>query len=118
MQSDDLAACALAIEEQKAPYHTTHAVRGTQGKQRVPSPYHTTHAVRGTQGKQRVPSPFILFATEKRESVTKLNPGAMMTQIAAIIGQMWNAMSPEEKNVYRIARDRLKVEQGLSELQL
>ena len=44
---------------------------------------------------------FMLFSQEHREEVKEENPGAPVTEIAKILGQMWRSMTDAEKAVYK-----------------
>jgi hypothetical protein len=114
-QADIPDAWAAMSDEQKAPYHKRY-----QDQLNAMSA-DDIRMMRMTRSKRRdkiTPSPFMLFSAEKRESVTKSNHGAMMTQVAAIIGKMWIELSPEEKKHWTCMRAQLKIEQDLRELQL
>ena len=51
---------------------------------------------------------FFVFSAQKREAVKQSNPGANMSHIAKLLGEMWRALTPEEKASYvpKPGRDR------------
>jgi hypothetical protein len=48
-----------------------------------------------------MPSAYIVFSTEKRDSVKAKNPQASFGQIGKILGEMWGALSDAEKAQYK-----------------
>lgn len=52
-------------------------------------------------------SPFMLFADLHRDKVWEQNPGKFFTEIAKILGEMWKALSDEERKPFedRAAKD-------------
>lgn len=49
----------------------------------------------------RKPSAYMIFSNEKRAEVKEQNPGARVTVIAKRLGEMWRALSEEEKSKYK-----------------
>ena len=49
---------------------------------------------------KRAPTPFIVFAKEKREEIKTKNPTAKFTDVAKLLGSLWNSLSEEEKSKY------------------
>ena len=52
---------------------------------------------------RRAPSPYIIFCTKKRPELRAAHPNASFAEMGAMLGQMWNNMSEQEKSV-RILR--------------
>src|SRR5437764_630408 len=59
---------------------------------------------------KKAPTGYIIFCSENREEVKKLNPDANFGQIGKILGKMWTKLSDAERNRFKKESDRRKME--------
>jgi hypothetical protein len=59
---------------------------------------------------KRPPNPYQLFATSKREEVTRAQPNLQMMEVNRILGQMWGAVPTEQRAPYVEAAARARAD--------
>jgi len=89
-------------EEEKKPYFDQAEGDKDRRKQELEE-YSKLHP-------KRPATAFILFCNEHREQIRKENPDISMIEISRLLGKKWGVLSDEQKKVYSLEAEKLKVE--------
>ena len=96
VQIDELLKRMSAQEERIAALETAPPAEKKPRKKRAPK---NPDAPKKT----RAPSSWIVFCRKKREEAKTAHPDAKMTELTTILAEMWAALTPEQKVMYKPA---------------